>query len=95
MSSAILHQETPAISKHKSNSTKDTFPVLEMTCAACAVSVESMLKSVPGVEDAGVNFANQTAWVQYNHATVTPEMLQSSVRSVGYDLVIDKEIRMK
>lgn len=69
---------------------KETFPVLEMTCAACAVSVESMLKTVPGVKDAGVNFANQTAWVQHD-ASVTPETLQNTVRSIGYDLVIDKE----
>ncbi|MGF6849145.1 Cu2+-exporting ATPase [Chitinophaga sp. W3I9] len=91
MSSAILLQEPTTNRKHAAGTTKETFPVLEMTCAACAVSVESMLKSVPGVQDAGVNFANQTAWVQYDHAAVTPEMLQSSVRSVGYDLVIDKE----
>jgi len=69
----------------------DTFPVLEMTCAACAISVESMLKSVAGVADAGVNFANQTAWVQYDETRVTPEKLQSTIRSIGYDLLIDKE----
>jgi Cu2+-exporting ATPase len=27
---------------------KQTFPVLEMTCAACAVSVESILNNTPG-----------------------------------------------
>lgn len=69
---------------------KETFPVLEMTCAACAISVESMLKTVPGVKDAGVNFANQTAWVQHD-ASVTPEVLQNTIRSIGYDLVIDKD----
>jgi len=41
---------------------RETFPVLEMTFAACAVSVESRLKSTAGVKVAGVNFANQTAW---------------------------------
>ena len=41
---------------------KEEFPVLEMTCASCAVSVESMLKSVEGVKDAGVNYANGSAW---------------------------------
>jgi Cu2+-exporting ATPase len=69
---------------------KETFPVLEMTCAACAVSVESMLRSVTGVQKAGVNFANQSAWVEYDTATVTPQVLQNTVRSIGYDLVIDK-----
>jgi Cu2+-exporting ATPase len=69
---------------------KKTFPVLEMTCAACAVSVESMLKSTAGVKDAGVNFANQTAWVEYNPAITTTTDLQKTVRSIGYDLVIDE-----
>lgn len=70
---------------------KETFPVLEMTCAACAVSVESMLKSVDGVRDAGVNFANQDAWVDYDPAIATPEKLQETVRSIGYDIIIEKE----
>lgn len=70
---------------------RETFPVLEMTCAACAVSVESMLKSTAGVKDAGVNFANQTAWVEYDSHQAKPADLQNSVRSLGYDLVVDAE----
>lgn len=70
---------------------KESFPVLEMTCAACAVSVESMLKSVEGVKDAGVNFASQEAWVEYDPAKVTPAILRNTVRSVGYDIVIEKQ----
>jgi P-type Cu2+ transporter len=69
--------------------TKEMFPVLEMTCASCASSVESMLNAVPGVSYAGVNFANQTAWVEYDKNRVTPQILQNSVRSIGYYLVID------
>ena len=68
---------------------RETFPVLEMTCAACAISVESMLKSTAGVKDAGVNFANQTAWVEYDAKLAKPVDLQNSVRSIGYDLVVD------
>lgn len=69
----------------------DTFPVLEMTCAACAVSVESMLKSTGGVKDAAVNFANQTASVVYDESMVKPADLRSVVQSIGYDLVVDAE----
>ncbi|GAA0560312.1 heavy metal translocating P-type ATPase [Chitinophaga japonensis] len=72
-------------------SIKATFPVLEMTCAACAVSVESMLRSVAGVEEAGVNFASRSAWVRYNPQAATPQALQQAVRSIGYDLVIATE----
>jgi Cu2+-exporting ATPase len=70
---------------------KDLFPVLEMTCAACAISVESMLGSVNGVKQARVNFANKTAWVQYDPAIASKTDLQNTVRSIGYDLVVDEE----
>jgi Cu2+-exporting ATPase len=72
-------------------SVKLSFPVLEMTCAACAVSVESMLKATAGVKDAAVNFANQTALVEYDPAIAKPIDLQNAVRSIGYDLVVDEE----
>ncbi|HLL96193.1 MAG TPA: heavy metal translocating P-type ATPase, partial [Spirosoma sp.] len=70
---------------------KKTFPVLEMSCAACAVSVESMLKATPGVRDSGVNYANQSAWVEYDPTVVTAETLRQTVQSIGYDLVIEDE----
>jgi P-type Cu2+ transporter len=74
-------------------STKETFPVLEMTCAACAISVESMLQSVEGVESASVNYANQTAFVQYDPILTSPEALRRVVQGIGYDLVVDTENR--
>ncbi|GAB3925700.1 heavy metal translocating P-type ATPase [Larkinella terrae] len=70
---------------------RKTYPVLEMSCAACAVSVESMLKTTPGVSDAGVNYANQQAWVEFDPKTVSQQELQTAIRSIGYDLVIDAE----
>jgi Cu2+-exporting ATPase len=69
--------------------TQHTFPVLEMTCAACAVSVESMLKATKGVKAASVNYANQTALVDYDNSIAKAEDLQNAVRSIGYDLIID------
>jgi P-type Cu2+ transporter len=75
----------------KSKNARQSFPVLEMTCAACAVSVESMLKAIPGVKEASVNFANQTALVEYDLSIVKPVDLQNAVRSIGYDLVVDVE----
>jgi Cu2+-exporting ATPase len=77
--------------KSQSQYIRETFPVLEMSCAACAVSVESSLKATSGVKDAGVNFANQTAWVEYDKSQIKPTDLQSSVRAIGYDLVVNVE----
>jgi P-type Cu2+ transporter len=79
------------VSKAASGLRKQSFPVLEMSCAACAVSVESMLKTAPGVQEASVNYANQTAQVVYDPAVAKPTDLQAVVRSIGYDLVVDAE----
>lgn len=70
---------------------KEIFPVLQMSCAACAVSVESMIKSVEGVQDAGVNFASQEAWVLYDPGIAKPEKFREVVQSIGYDLLIESE----
>ncbi len=70
---------------------KVTLPVTDMTCAACAVSVESMLKAQTGVKDAGVNFANQSAWVEYNPGEISLPQMRQAIQSVGYDLIIDEE----
>lgn len=75
----------------KSSLIKRIFPVTGMTCASCAISVESMLKSVEGVKGAGVNFANQTTWIEYDQNITSPQALQNTIRSIGYDLIIDAE----
>lgn len=70
---------------------KKTYPVLEMTCAACAVSVESILNHTPGVAQAAVNYANQSTTVSFDPTVIDQQGLQNAVRSIGYDLVIDQE----
>ena len=69
---------------------KKTFPVLLMNCASCAVSVESMLKSQPGVIDASVNYANEKVSVEYIPGLVQTDDLGKAVQSIGYDLLIDE-----
>ncbi len=69
---------------------KNTFPVLGMTCAGCAASVESMLGATDGVISAQVNFASNTVLVEYKKS-IKPEILQKALQSVGYDLIVDSE----
>ena len=69
---------------------KKTFPVLEMSCAACAVGVESILKSQKGVTNAQVNFADTSALVEFVESEVTSEQLKQAVQSGGYDLIIEE-----
>ncbi|MDI1323346.1 MAG: heavy metal translocating P-type ATPase [Algoriphagus sp.] len=72
------------------SSVKQTFPVLGMTCAGCAASVESMLGATDGVISAQVNFASNTVLVEYNKE-VAPATFQKALQSIGYDLIVDAE----
>ncbi len=91
MTTSIPDSETKTVKRGGLLEIRKTYPVLEMTCAACAVSVESILKHTPGVSDAGVNYANQSAWVQFNPKTVTPIELKNAVRAMGYDIIVETE----
>lgn len=71
-----------------------TYPVKGMTCAACAQSVESMVRSEKGVEEANVNYATATVLVKYDPSVFSPEKLDKAVKSIGYELVISKDIRV-
>lgn len=68
---------------------KKSFPVLQMTCASCAVSVESILKSQAGVVNASVNYANAKVLVEFIPSLVKVESLKKAVQSVGYDILIE------
>lgn len=68
-----------------------SFPVLNMTCASCAVSVESTAQSVQGVISANVNFATATLSVEYLPNITSASVLQKAIQGVGYDLLIENE----
>ncbi|TCK83155.1 MULTISPECIES: heavy metal translocating P-type ATPase [Sphingobacteriaceae] len=70
---------------------RKSFPVTGMSCASCAVSIESSLKSSSGVIDAGVNFANESAWAEIDEEVTNLIDLQKVIQSIGFDLIIDAE----
>lgn len=70
---------------------KANFPVLHMTCASCAISTESITKSVEGVISASVNFATATLTVEYLPNITNATSIQKAVQSIGYDLLIEEE----
>lgn len=70
---------------------KRTIPVLEMSCAVCAASVESTVRAMKGVREATVNFAAGTLNVEYDPSEITPKQMKEAVQAVGYDLIVDEE----
>ena len=70
---------------------QETFPILGMSCAACAARVDKTLNKQPGVCQASVNYAAATALVEYDPAQTSPEALQHAVQEAGYDLIISHD----
>lgn len=56
-----------------------------MSCAACAARIEKALSKAPGVYKAAVNFATETATVEYSSSETSIKNLIKVVRDAGYD----------
>ncbi|MBN8547650.1 MAG: copper-translocating P-type ATPase [Ignavibacteria bacterium] len=71
--------------------TKQTYPVLNMTCASCAARVQKTIEKQPGVVSAMVNYANSTLVAEFDPKIVSPGQLKTAVQKYGYDLVLDSD----
>ena len=61
-------------------------PLLGMTCANCANTIERTLKKLPGVSNAVVNYASERASVDYVPGAIGIADMVSAVRKAGYDV---------
>lgn len=62
------------------------FGVSGMTCASCANSVEQKLNADQGVEQAVVNFADESVGLKYDSEITSPDKLKTSLQQIGYGL---------
>ncbi|GAB3359748.1 heavy metal translocating P-type ATPase [Arachidicoccus ginsenosidivorans] len=85
----------PVLKANKNRTTENTIhqslPVLGLSCASCAASVQSMLASQPGVNKVAVNYANAMATIDYDPWIIRQDALQEAIRSIGYDLVLETD----
>ncbi len=70
---------------------RKNLPVLELSCASCAASSESMTNSIPGVLEANVNFATTTLSVQYLPNMTDVYQIQKALQDIGYDLLLEED----
>jgi Cu2+-exporting ATPase len=73
---------------------KKSFPVIGLSCASCAANVESTLKVQTGVKSASVNFADSTAWIEFEPEVADLSAIKSAVQSAGYDMLVEEESRL-
>ncbi|MGC1176095.1 heavy metal translocating P-type ATPase, partial [Polaromonas sp.] len=62
-----------------------------MTCASCVSRVEKALKKVPGVQEATVNLATESARVVYTPSAQMDAQIRRAVRNAGYEPVSPEE----
>ncbi|PIE96592.1 copper-translocating P-type ATPase [Bacillus fungorum] len=72
-------------------SDKAEFTVSGMTCAACANRVEKRLNKLEGVNEATVNFALETATVDFNPDEINVNEMKSAITKLGYKLEVKSD----
>ncbi|MFW9937211.1 MAG: heavy metal translocating P-type ATPase [Candidatus Thorarchaeota archaeon] len=61
-----------------------------MTCASCALKIETKLKNLDGVDSSVVNFANEEATVEYNPNLTNYTTFNKAIRDLGYKSTLAK-----
>ncbi len=61
-----------------------------MTCSACALRVERILKAVEGVAVGRVNLAGESAHVEFDPGKVGPREIAASIDQAGYKAVVEE-----
>lgn len=69
---------------------KKQFSVVGMSCASCAISVETILSSREGVGRAEVSFPQHSVQVEYSPEKITPQQMKAALQDIGYDLLVDE-----
>lgn len=70
---------------------KKTLPVLDLSCASCAIGAETAIQIQPGIVSASVNFATATVSLEYLPNMITLAEIKNAVQMAGYDLLIDED----
>ena len=71
------------------NAHTTSFQIEGMSCASCVGRVEKALAAVPGVTDASVNLATETARVSFDDS-VNTQTLTATLSEAGYPAATDK-----
>jgi len=61
-------------------------PIVGMSCASCASTIQKNLSGLKGVEKVNVNFATSKATILYQPQLISPQDFISSIRKSGYEV---------
>lgn len=59
-----------------------------MTCQACATRIEKVLNKKDFIQEANVNFANESVWIQFDAQQTNPNQLIEIIEKIGFQASI-------
>lgn len=68
----------------------ETYCVKGMHCASCAAIIQKKLSKVEGIKEVNVNLATETAQLEFDNSSLTPEELNEIVNKYGYSLELEE-----
>jgi len=71
---------------------RETYKIKGLHCAGCVNIIERALLKTVGVRSASVNFAVESALIEFDENIISESELAKAVKSVGYQLVAHKNI---
>ncbi|MEO9886039.1 MAG: heavy metal translocating P-type ATPase [Balneola sp.] len=79
--------------EHKSEATyqitsngveKLELPIIDMSCASCAVTIEKEIRKLPGIQKAAVNGATEKAYVEFDRSETSVTQIIDAIKKSGY-----------
>lgn len=86
----IAEKEATRISSQKTGPKEITLGVSGMTCSACALNIEKILKRKEGVDSVAVNLELGRAKVSFDPSLISPKEIGEAIESIGYKIEKDK-----
>lgn len=83
-------KETPRSPGQKTGLKEITLGVSGMTCSACALNIEKVLKKKEGVDSVAVNLELGRAKVSFEPSLIAPSEIEEAIESIGYKVEKDK-----
>lgn len=72
---------------------KATYKIQGIHCASCVGTIERVLKKTAGVRSASVNFASESALIEFDENIVSESDIAQAVETVGYKLDVSSSAK--
>ncbi|MDD3248244.1 MAG: heavy metal translocating P-type ATPase, partial [Methanosarcina sp.] len=86
----LAEKEVTRLSGQKAGPKEITLGVSGMTCSACALNIEKILKKKEGVASVAVNLELGKAKVSFEPSLTSPQEIGEAIESIGYKVEKDK-----